>query len=144
MAYAVREGDPTSTGGFVVSGSATQLGEERRLARMGDPVWCPACEKVGYIVQGNPTFIDEYIAVATQGHKVQCGCERGTRLPSSVYCRSAKISSTTCSPASCPAATSADSAGAAGHNHCVEHGEIVTRESSRGSTTRRSGIIRDL
>jgi uncharacterized Zn-binding protein involved in type VI secretion len=78
MAYAIREGDPTSTGGFVVSGSATQLVEERRLARMGDPVWCPTCEKVGYIVQGNPTFIDEYIAVATQGHEVQCGCERGT------------------------------------------------------------------
>jgi uncharacterized Zn-binding protein involved in type VI secretion len=78
MAYAVREGDPTSTGGFVISASATQLIEERRLARMGDPVWCPACEKVGYIAQGNPTFIDEYVAVATHGHQVQCGCNRGT------------------------------------------------------------------
>lgn len=78
MAYAVREGDPTSTGGFVISASATQLCEERRLARMGDPVWCPACEKVGYIAQGNPTFIDEFVAVATHGHEVQCDCDRGT------------------------------------------------------------------
>lgn len=78
MAYAIREGDPTSTGGFVISASGTQLIEERRLARMGDPVWCPACEKVGYIAQGNPTFIDEYVAVATHGHEVQCDCDRGT------------------------------------------------------------------
>ncbi len=80
MAYAVREGDPTSTGGFVVSASATHQVEERRLARMGDPVWCPACEQVGYITQGNPTLIDEYVAVATEGHEVRCGCERGTHL----------------------------------------------------------------
>ena len=78
MAYAVREGDPTSTGGVVVSASATHQVQERRLARMGDPVWCPACEQTGYIAQGNPTFIDEYVAVATQGHEVKCGCKRGT------------------------------------------------------------------
>jgi hypothetical protein len=52
--------------------------ELRKLARMGDPVWCAACEKVGYIAQGNPTFIDEYLAVATHGHLVKCDCVAGS------------------------------------------------------------------
>jgi uncharacterized Zn-binding protein involved in type VI secretion len=58
--------------------SATQQVDDRRLARMGDPVWCPVCEEVGYIAQGNPTYIDEYIAVATNGHAVRCNCEPGS------------------------------------------------------------------
>ena len=78
MSYVVREDDPTTTGGFVLKASATQLMELRRLARMGDPVWCPACATVGYIAQGNPTFIDEYIAVATHGHYVKCDCNLGS------------------------------------------------------------------
>jgi uncharacterized Zn-binding protein involved in type VI secretion len=78
MSHAVREGDPTTTGGFVLKASATQQVELRKLARMGDPVWCAACEKVGYIAQGNPTFIDEYLAVATHGHNVKCDCVPGS------------------------------------------------------------------
>jgi uncharacterized Zn-binding protein involved in type VI secretion len=78
MPYVVREDDPTTTGGFVLSASATQRMDERKLARMGDPVWCPACVTVGYIAQGNPTFIDEYIAVATHGHHVRCECAPGS------------------------------------------------------------------
>lgn len=78
MSYVVREDDPTTTGGFVLRASATQLMDLRRLARMGDPVWCPACGTVGYIAQGNPTFIDEYIAVATHGHNVKCECDTGS------------------------------------------------------------------
>jgi hypothetical protein len=50
----------------------------RRVARMGDPVWCPACKSVGFIAQGNPTYVDECVAVATQGHHVQCGCPPGS------------------------------------------------------------------
>ncbi|WP_349972223.1 PAAR domain-containing protein [Pseudomonas caspiana] len=78
MPYVVREDDPTTTGGFVLSASAIQRLDERKLARMGDPVWCPACGTVGYIAQGNPTFVDEYIAVATHGHHVRCECEPGS------------------------------------------------------------------
>jgi len=78
MSYVVREGDPTTSGGFVLSASATELMELRRFARMGDPVWCSACERVGYIAEGNPTYIDEFIAVATHGHLVQCGCKPGS------------------------------------------------------------------
>ena len=78
MPFLVREGDSTTTGGFVLAASATQVIDLRRVARMGDPVWCPACKRVGFITQGNPTWIDEQVAVATHGHQVQCGCKPGT------------------------------------------------------------------
>jgi uncharacterized Zn-binding protein involved in type VI secretion len=78
MSYVVREGDPTTSGGFVLSASATELMELRRFARMGDPIWCSACERVGYIAEGNPTYIDEFVAVATHGHLVKCGCKPGS------------------------------------------------------------------
>ncbi|WP_147464013.1 PAAR domain-containing protein, partial [Pseudomonas cannabina] len=42
MSFIVREGDSTTTGGFVLSGSASEVIDQRRVARMGDPVWCPA------------------------------------------------------------------------------------------------------
>jgi hypothetical protein len=41
---------------------------------MGDPVWCAACQRVGFIAQGNPTYIDELVAVATHGQSVRCDC----------------------------------------------------------------------
>ncbi|AAY35511.1 MULTISPECIES: PAAR domain-containing protein [Pseudomonas] len=78
MSFIVREGDLTTTGGFVLAASASEVIERRRVARMGDPVWCPACREIGFIAQGNPTYIDELVAVATQGHEVQCGCEPGS------------------------------------------------------------------
>lgn len=74
MTFVVREGDSTSTGGFVLKASGRQLCDERRVARMGDPVWCAGCERVGFIAQGNPTYIDEFVAVATNGQTVRCGC----------------------------------------------------------------------
>jgi uncharacterized Zn-binding protein involved in type VI secretion len=80
MSYVVREGDPTTSGGFVLAASATEVIDLRRVARMGDPVWCPICRSVGFIAQGNPTYIDECIAVATHGHKVLCGCKPGSNL----------------------------------------------------------------
>ena len=80
MSYVVREGDPTTSGGFVLAASSTEVIDLRRVARMGDPVWCPACKSVGFIAQGNPTYIDECVAVATHGHQVQCRCEPGSNL----------------------------------------------------------------
>jgi len=78
MTYVVREGDSTTTGGMVLSASGSHTWEDRRLARMGDPVWCERCAQIGFIAQGNPTFIDELVAVATHGQGVRCGCEEGT------------------------------------------------------------------
>ncbi|CAM3276790.1 hypothetical protein BZK31_15775 [Pseudomonas floridensis] len=78
MPYIVREGDLTTRGGRVLNTSSSEVIERRRVARMGDPVWCPACSRVGFIAQGNPTYIDERVAVATHGQTVQCGCEPGS------------------------------------------------------------------
>ncbi|KTC51224.1 hypothetical protein AO258_18390 [Pseudomonas syringae ICMP 19498] len=78
MSFIVREGDLTTTGGFVLSASASEVIDLRRVARMGDPVWCPACGEIGFIAQGNPTYVDDLVAVATQGHEVQCGCAPGS------------------------------------------------------------------
>lgn len=77
MTAVIREGDATTTGGRVLQASGTLVWEDRRLARMGDPVWCAACKSVGFIAQGNPTFIDEVIAVATEGQAVRCKCPDG-------------------------------------------------------------------
>lgn len=78
MSYAVREGDPTSTGGFIMRASASHLVDLQRVARMGDPVWCAVCQSVGYIAQGNPTFVDEFVAVSTHGNAVECACRPGS------------------------------------------------------------------
>jgi len=78
MTFVIREGDLTTTDGFVIAASAKAIVLLRKLARMGDPVWCPACDSVGYIAQGNPTYVDEYVAVATHGQLVQCGCTVGS------------------------------------------------------------------
>jgi uncharacterized Zn-binding protein involved in type VI secretion len=77
MAYAVREGDPTTSGGVVLRTSGEQVEGLGRLARMGDAVWCAACRQVGFVAQGNPTLVNEYIAVATEGHQVRCACTPG-------------------------------------------------------------------
>lgn len=77
MTSVIREGDSTTTAGVVLQTSGTQTWQERRLARMGDPVWCAACEQVGYIAQGNPTYIDQVLAVATEGQVVRCDCPLG-------------------------------------------------------------------
>ncbi|MGV8916940.1 MAG: PAAR domain-containing protein [Pseudomonas sp.] len=78
MVYVIREGDLTTTDGFVISASARTTIESRKLARMGDPVWCPACQRVGFIAQGNPTYIDEFVAVAAHQQTVQCECPAGS------------------------------------------------------------------
>lgn len=74
MALVIREGDPATTGCIVVAGSSANTIEYRKAARISGPVWCPACKSMGYIAEGNPTVIDEYVALATHGHAVKCGC----------------------------------------------------------------------
>ncbi|EKG36550.1 S-type pyocin domain-containing protein [Pseudomonas syringae] len=78
MAFVIREGDPTTTGGKVVKGSTNTTVEYKKAARISDPVWCPKCSSMGFIAEGNPTVIDEFVAIATHGHAVQCGCPFGS------------------------------------------------------------------
>lgn len=78
MAFVIREGDPTTTGGIVVTGSSALTIVFRQAARITDPVWCPTCKSMGYIAEGNPTVIDEYELLAAHGHVVRCGCPFGS------------------------------------------------------------------
>lgn len=78
MAYLIREGDPTTTGGKVLAGYPQMTVEGRPAARITDPVWCPACQSVGQIAEGHPgfTYGDRYAAL--EGYRVQCGCPPGS------------------------------------------------------------------
>ncbi len=78
MPFIIREGDTTTSGGLVSNTSSRVILDGQRVALMGDPVWCPACRSAGYIAQGNPTYVDEFVAVATHGHEVRCGCPPGS------------------------------------------------------------------
>lgn len=78
MPFIIREGDTTTSGGLVSNTSSRVILDGQRVALMGDPVWCPACCSAGYIAQGNPTYVDEFVAVATHGHEVRCGCPPGS------------------------------------------------------------------
>ena len=78
MVFVIREGDPTTTGGKVVKGSSHTTVEYKKAARISDPVWCPICSSMGFIAEGNSTVIDEFVAIATHGHAVQCGCPLGS------------------------------------------------------------------
>ncbi|OLF56533.1 PAAR domain-containing protein [Pseudomonas chlororaphis] len=78
MTFVIREGDPSTTGGRVLVGSTTTIVVHRQAARISDPVWCPQCNSMGFIAEGNPSFIVEGVAVATHGHAVQCGCPPGS------------------------------------------------------------------
>ena len=78
MPFIVREGDTTTRGGLVLNTSSRVILDGQRVALMGDPVWCPACGSAGFIAQGNPTYIDEFLAAATHGHEVRCGCPSGS------------------------------------------------------------------
>ncbi|AZD92319.1 MULTISPECIES: PAAR domain-containing protein [Pseudomonas] len=77
MAFVIREGDPTTTGGKVIAGSATTFVVDQRVARIADPVWCPVCQTVGYIAEGHHTWADNHQATAVEGGLVQCGCPTG-------------------------------------------------------------------
>ncbi|AZC30843.1 hypothetical protein C4K38_2883 [Pseudomonas chlororaphis subsp. piscium] len=77
MAFVIREGDPTTTGGKVIAGSATTFVVDQRVARIADPVWCPVCQAVGFIAEGHHTLLDTQQATAVEGSLVQCGCPTG-------------------------------------------------------------------
>lgn len=78
MAYLIREGDPTTTGGTVLAGYPEMTVEGRPAARITDPVWCPACQRVGQIAEGHPGFVHGNQYAALEGYRVQCGCPQGS------------------------------------------------------------------
>lgn len=62
----------------MVAASAQFIVEHRKAARLSDPVWCPECSSMGFIAEGNPSFIEQNLPVATHDHAVKCGCPFGS------------------------------------------------------------------
>ncbi|NBA93980.1 PAAR domain-containing protein [Pseudomonas sp. R5(2019)] len=82
--YFVIQGDTTTTGGKVLSGSPLYIIENVPVAVLGTPVFCPACGLEGQIIEGNPNWIVDGQPAAHDGHEVACGCAPGShRLVSS-------------------------------------------------------------
>jgi len=69
-------GDPTSHGGAVTAGSPTStVGDDHRpIARLGDTVSCPM-HGSNQIIEGEPSYTVNGIAVALEGHRTECGSE---------------------------------------------------------------------
>lgn len=49
----IYQGDPTSSGGTVLEGSAHYVENDNKLALKGHAVFCPAGETTGTIAEGN-------------------------------------------------------------------------------------------
>lgn len=78
----IRIGDKTSGGGSVLSGSNTMRFAGIGVARQGDPVQCPLPGHWrSVIAEGHPTFKDNGLPVAFNGHLCTCGCALISSLP---------------------------------------------------------------
>lgn len=75
----ILENDTTNTNGTVLKGSAL-VKQTHKVARLGDPVYCPACRTEGTIAEGDSLMKIQGIPVALEGHKVNCGCASGCIL----------------------------------------------------------------
>ncbi|MBH3417232.1 PAAR domain-containing protein [Pseudomonas putida] len=83
MKGVIRVGDKNTGGGRVLSSSSTTIFNGVRIARQGDPVYCPI---VGHgetkIAEGRDNFIDDGRPVAFDGNCCGCGCALISSLPS--------------------------------------------------------------
>jgi uncharacterized Zn-binding protein involved in type VI secretion len=73
-------GDNTDHGGKVISGSANHTIMGKRIARLGDIVWCPQYypnkrpHGMNKIIEGDDSYLVDGLPVALEGHKSECGC----------------------------------------------------------------------
>ncbi|MBT8769576.1 PAAR domain-containing protein [Metapseudomonas boanensis] len=78
----IRIGDKTTGGGTVLSGSTAMQFGGIGVARLGDPVSCPIPgHGPTVIAEGHPTFRDNGVPIAFQGHLCVCGCALISSLP---------------------------------------------------------------
>ncbi|KVO40462.1 hypothetical protein WL01_15300 [Burkholderia ubonensis] len=69
-------GDPTTHGGFIITGSDTMDVMGRKAARRGDLVSCPIeGHGVNPIIEGSDMILDNGVPVALHGHRCACGCQ---------------------------------------------------------------------
>jgi uncharacterized Zn-binding protein involved in type VI secretion len=73
MSSFVLEGDSTSHGGKVISGSDRIRIHGRRAARKGDLVSCPL-HGDNEIIEGSDRMKDGDVPLALDGHRAKCGC----------------------------------------------------------------------
>lgn len=79
MKPVVRIGDPTTTGGVVISGAMNSMENGKPIACKGDMVTCPVCPPhSGQISEGHEQWKIGGRPVALHGHIVACGCPRGS------------------------------------------------------------------
>ncbi|MBN6152795.1 PAAR domain-containing protein [Xanthomonas sp. AmX2] len=78
-------GDPTSSGGRVVTGSPYTDIEGAPVARVGDKAVCPLHKGAFPIVDGDPTITIDGQAVALDGAKLACGCSVTTQRQSRAF-----------------------------------------------------------
>ncbi|MDR2870990.1 MAG: PAAR domain-containing protein [Xanthomonadaceae bacterium] len=67
-------GDPTSSGGTVISANAYLDIDGKPVARIGDQATCPLHKGVFPIVTGNMTMIIDERPIACHGDTLACGC----------------------------------------------------------------------
>lgn len=68
-------GDPTSSGGRVVSGSSATDIDGKPVARVGDKAVCPQHKGAFPIVTGDASLIVDGSPVARHGDRLACGCQ---------------------------------------------------------------------
>ncbi|MBA6096438.1 PAAR domain-containing protein [Pseudomonas juntendi] len=83
MKCIIRIGDRTTGGGAVLSGSSTMHFGGTGVARESDPVSCPIPGHGRTVIaEGHPTFRDNGLPVAFDGHRCACGCVLISSMPS--------------------------------------------------------------
>lgn len=73
---AVRHGDPTTTGGFVLAYSSTIHDDGKRIALSGDEATCGICKGAFKIVGTGQGMSEKTRVVVVDGDQVVCPCKR--------------------------------------------------------------------
>jgi len=105
-------GDPTSSGGSVVSGSPFTDIDGIPVARVNDQATCPRHKGAYPIVDGDSTLIVDGQPVALHGSSLACGCKVLSAQQVRVFVDfAASAVSASASPSSTPSAAASMSAG---------------------------------
>lgn len=117
-------GDPTSSGGSVVTGSPFTDIDGMPVARIGDQATCPQHKGAFPIVDGDFTMIVDGEPVALHGSSLACGCKVLSALQSRVFIDAGPTASTTTSAAAAvePASGAVAAGAVAGSAADTQHG----------------------
>lgn len=81
-------GDPTTTGGQIITGEESML-SGTQVAVFGSLTTCPKCNKTGKITEGEPSLVINGKPAALDGYIISCNCPFGQNkiiaINSSIY-----------------------------------------------------------